>query len=186
MATRKSTSDWDRIQIEYLSGEDSIREIADRHEISDTAIRKRAKADGWARPVRTANRCEPERQPPPPPRSDPDEPVDASAVADGGRGLVSRMLDELDVTTSRRGELEDLIISATEGDEEDARRDAMLRAISLPGRANTLKTLALALKTLNEAAAPQGKKAQAQERANAIGGGSRFAAMGPPTLKAVK
>lgn len=94
------------------------------------------------------------------------------------------MLDELDVVTSRRGELEDIIIDATDGDDDDAKRTAMMRAVSLSGRANTLKTLALALKTINEASAPQGKKAAAQEKANEVG--RRFAPIGPPTLKAVK
>jgi hypothetical protein len=186
MAKRTNTIDWVRIELEYLDGEDSIREIADRHEISDTAIRKHAKAGGWQRQVRSAkraNRCEPVRSPPPPAPVDPETPVDAAAVADGGRGLVSRMLEELDVITSRRGELEDMIVDATDGDEEDTRRDAMMRAVSLPIRANTMKTLALALKTLNEASAPQGKKAQQQEKANEIG--RRFAPLGPPTLKAV-
>lgn len=183
---KKSTIDWARIEIEYFAGEDSIREIADRHEISDTAIRKRAKAEKWIRPVRTANRREPERSPPPPPPSEPDKPVEPSAIADNGRSLVARMLDELDAVTSRRGELEDLIIDATEGDDEDARRDSMMRAVSLSSRAATMKTLALALKTLNEASAPQGKKAAQQEKANSVGGGTRFAALGPPTLKAVK
>lgn len=186
MATRKTTIDWSRIAIEYLSGEDSIREIADRHEISDTAIRKHAKTAGWKREVRTPNRREPERSPPPPAAINPEEPLDASAIADGGRGLVARMLDELDVITSRRGELEDLIVEATDGDEEDARRDAMMRAVSLPGRANTMKTLALALKTLNEAAAPQGKKAAAQDRAREVAGGSRFRPVGTPSLSVVK
>ncbi|CAN5575941.1 hypothetical protein BH10PSE14_BH10PSE14_06600 [soil metagenome] len=184
--TKKSTIDWSRIELEYLAGEDSIREIADRHEISDTAIRKRAKAAGWVRAVRTANRREPERSPPAPPRIDPDSPREPSQIADDGRSLVARMLDELDTVTSRRGELEDIIIDATDGDEDEARRDAMLRATSLPSRANTMKTLALALKTLNEASAPQGKKQQQQDKAQSIGGGSRFAALGPPTLKAVK
>ncbi len=186
MAQRKSTIDWARIEIEYLAGEDSIREIADRHEISDAAIRKRAKAQGWVREVRSANRCEPARQPPPPPRSDPETPRDAGQIADDGRSLVGRMLDELDAVTSRRGELEDLIIAATDGDDDDSRRDAMMKALSLGNRANTMKTLALALKTLNEAVAPQGKKAAQQEKAAQIGGGSRFASLGPPTLKAVK
>jgi hypothetical protein len=186
MATRKSTIDWARIELEYLAGEDSIREIADRHEISDAAIRKKAKALGWVREVRSANRCEPARQPPPPPRSDPEAPRDHNQIADDGRGLVGRMLDELDAVTSRRGELEDLIIAATDGDDDDSRRDAMLKALSLGNRANTMKTLALALKTLNEAAAPQGKKAAQQERAAAVGSGSRFQGLGPPTLTAVK
>ena len=186
MAQQKSTLEWARIEIEYLAGEDSIREIADRHEISDTAIRKRAAKEGWLRPVRTANRREPDRQPPPPPRSDPEKPREPGSIADDGRGLVARMLDELDVVTSRRGELEDLIVDATDGDDDDSRRDAMLKAVSLPSRANTMKTLALALKTLNEASAPQGKKAAQQERAKEVGGGSRFQGLGPPTLKAVK
>jgi len=188
MAARKTTADWSRIELEYLAGDDSIREIADRHEISDTAIRKRAKAEKWVREprkVRTANRCEPERSPPPPAPIDADEPVEAGKIADGGRRLVWRMLDELDVITSRRGELEDMIIEATGGDDEEDRRATMMRAVSLTNRANTMKTLALALKTLNEASAPQGKKAATQDRANAVGGGRRFGAMGPPTLKAV-
>lgn len=186
MAKSRSTIDWPRIEIEYLAGEDSIREIADRHEISDAAIRKRAKKEGWVRTVRTPKRCEPERQPPPPPPASADEPADSAAIADDGRALALRMLDELDVVTSQRGELEDIIIAATEDDDDDAKRDALMKSISLPVRANTLKTIAQALKTLNESSAPQGKKAAAQEKANQIGGGQRFAALGPPKLKAVK
>jgi transposase-like protein len=181
---RKTTIDWPRIELEYLAGEDSIREIADRHEISDTAIRKRAKAEGWVRAVRSSQRREPVRQSPPPPKTDPESPLSAAEIADNGRSLVARMLDELDVITSRRGELEDMIIAATEDDDEDARRDAMMRSVSLSGRSNTLKTLATAFKTMNEAAAPQGKKAAAQEKADAVA--QRFRPMGPPALKAVK
>lgn len=184
MAARKSIDDWQRIEIEYCEGEVSIREIADRYELSDTAIRKRAKAEGWVRKVRTPKKCEPERSPPPPALTDPEKPADVAAIADGGRGLVHRMLDELDVVTSRRGELEDIIIAATDDDDEDARRDSMMRAVSLPSRANTMKTLALALKTLNEASAPQGKKAAQQVKADQVAG--RFRPVGAPTLKAVK
>lgn len=181
MASRRTTIDWPRIEIEYLAGEDSIREIADRHEISDTAIRKRAKAEGWVRTVRKPIKREPERAPSPPA---PAKTSDASTIADDGRALVARMLDELDVVTSRRGELEDIIIAATRNDDDDARRDAMMRAVGLSGRANTLKTLALAFKTINEASAPQGKKAAAQEKANEVA--QRFRPIGPPSLKAVK
>jgi hypothetical protein len=39
--------DWDAIRRDFEAGELSIREIARREGISDTAIRKRAKADGW-------------------------------------------------------------------------------------------------------------------------------------------
>jgi transposase-like protein len=184
MAQARSTCDWRRIEIEYCAGEDSIREIADRHGISDTAIRKRAKAEEWQRKVRTANHRELVPSPPPPPPSDPEKPLDPAEIANGGRALVSRMLDELDVVTSRRGELEDMIVAATEDDDDDSRRTAMMRAVGLPGRATVLKTLALAYKTLNEAAAPQGKKAAQQEKADQVA--NRFRGTGPPTLRSVK
>jgi hypothetical protein len=186
MATRKSAHDWDRIELEYLAGEDSIREIADRHEISEGAIRKRAKAEKWVRAVRRVRTARtsplarsetPEERPPAP---------DASVIADRGRGLVARMLDELDATTTHIGELEDIIEDVTSNDRDGKRRDGMLSAISLNGRAKTLKELATAFKTINEASAPQGKKAAAQERAREVAGGSRFRPVGTPALKVVK
>lgn len=186
MTSRRSTIDWPKIEREFLAGKDSIREIADRHGISDTAIRKRAKTGGWVRAASKPIRREPEPTLPAPPLVDLSEPIDPTSIADGGRGLVFRMLNELDIITTRRGELEDMIIAATERDDDDARRDAMMRSVNLTGRANNLKTLALAFKTLNEASAPQGKKAATQERAAQVGGTSRFAALGPPRLKAVK
>jgi transposase-like protein len=183
MATRKTSSDWDRIELEYLTGEASIREIADRHEISEGAIRKRAKAKKWIRSVRKACTV---RTSPREPRAAPAEPVpvpDAATIAERGRGLVDRMLDELDATTTHVGELEELIEIETAGDRSGQRRDGMLGAVSLGGRAKTLKELATAFKTLNETAAPKGKKAAQQDRANEIA--SRFRGVGPPTLKAV-
>lgn len=41
--------DWERIEAEYRAGQFSLREIARQHEISDTAIRKKAKEFGWKR-----------------------------------------------------------------------------------------------------------------------------------------
>jgi len=184
MATRKTASEWDRIELEYLAGEASIREIADRHEISEGAIRKRAKAEKWVRAVRKPQKV---RTTAPAAREAPAEPVpvpDAAVIAERGRGLVNRMLDELDATTTHAGELEELIELETEDDRDGRQRDGMLGAISLGGRAKTLKELATAFKTLNEAAAPQGKKAAQQDRADAVA--SRFRGVGPPTLKAVK
>ncbi|VXD07635.1 conserved hypothetical protein [Sphingomonas sp. T1] len=184
MATRKSTCDWDRIELEYLAGEASVREIADRHEISEGAIRKRAKAEKWVRTVRTLRTV---RTEPVAVAASPAEPVpvpDAAVIAERGRGLVARMLDELDATTTHQGKLEEMIEDETSGDREARRRDGMLAAISLTGRAKTLKELATAFKTINEASAPQGKKAGQQEKADQIA--NRFRGVGPPTLKSVK
>lgn len=185
MASRKNTVDWSRIELEYLAGEDSVREIADRHEISHTAIQKRAKAAGWVRPVATGNQRQPAAKPRPTTAAPvTDQPAESPVIADRGRRLVARMLDELDAITSHAGELEEAIIAETMGDRTSDRRATMMKAVSLDGRANTLKTLSLALKTINEASAPQGKKAAAQEKATEIG--RRFTPLGPPTLKAVK
>jgi len=65
--TSRSKADWEAIEREYRAGQLSIREIGRKHGVSDTAVRKEAKARGWVRgeaaPVRTegsrANRSEP-------------------------------------------------------------------------------------------------------------------------------
>ena len=190
MTERKKAPDWVAIRADYLRGEDSLRDIADWHGISDTAIRKRAKAEKWpVRPkqVRKATSCEPPVRTTPAPRprgaEAAEEAADPAAIATAGRGLVRRMLDELDTVTAHVGELEDMIVGETAGDENDKRRDGMFMAVTLPGRAKTLKELATAFKTLNEASAPQGKKAAAQGKADAIA--SRFRPLGPPSLKVV-
>ncbi|VWC90124.1 bacteriophage protein [Burkholderia aenigmatica] len=46
---KKAAPDWERIEADYRAGVLSIREIASQHGITDTAIRKRAARDGWAR-----------------------------------------------------------------------------------------------------------------------------------------
>lgn len=179
MAARKTSSEWDRIGLEYLAGEDSIREIADRHGISEAAIRKKAKAEGWVRAVRTpqpAHFCVLSR---PEPASEAVVPIGPAEIPDRGRELLGRMLEELDTATSRPGELDYLIEVACAGDDDDKRSDALLKVMSLGGRAATLKTLATAYKTLNEAGAPLGKKEAAQQAAANAGGG-RFRAMAPP------
>lgn len=185
MAARKTAEEWSRIQREYLAGEDSIREIADRHEISEAAIRKRAKAEKWQRTVRTR---EPVRTLLPVPRptpiaAAPTEPKPSAEIAEHARQLLGRMLDELDAVTGLQGELEEAIELATIDDDNDQRRDAMMKAVSLPARSMIAKNIATALKTINEASAPQGKKAAQQERASAAG--RKFGAIGAPTKAAL-
>ena len=184
MATRKTASEWDRIELEYLAGEASIREIADRHELSEGAIRKRAKAEKWVRAVRKPQKVRTSPEPRSTAPETPPAPVDAAVIAERGRQLVGRMLDELDATTTHAGELEELIELETADDRSSQRRDGMLGAISLGGRAKTLKELATAFKTINEASAPKGVKAARQDRADEVA--NRFRGVGPPTLKAVK
>ncbi|ECE6399604.1 hypothetical protein FNJ07_09525 [Salmonella enterica subsp. salamae] len=44
-----SKPDWEAIESAYRAGSLSIRAIADKHGVSDTAIRKRATQNGWQR-----------------------------------------------------------------------------------------------------------------------------------------
>lgn len=47
----KRQIDWEKIELDYRAGIMSIREIASKHGITDTAIRKKAKAQDWVRDV---------------------------------------------------------------------------------------------------------------------------------------
>lgn len=42
--------DWEAIKREYCAGQLSIRALAEKYGVSDTAVRKRAKADEWPKP----------------------------------------------------------------------------------------------------------------------------------------
>ena len=56
----KSGADWERIELDYRAGVKSLREIASEHGITEGAIRKRARRDGWERDLSV-------RAPSPPP-----------------------------------------------------------------------------------------------------------------------
>ncbi len=48
MGERRSF-DWERIESDFRAGQSTVREIARQHDLTEGAIRKRAKRDGWAR-----------------------------------------------------------------------------------------------------------------------------------------
>lgn len=186
---------WAQVRTAYEDGTLSIRAIARQAGCSDTAVRKKAREDNWQRsprqietPTQSARAAVAEivAAPPQPGSSAPvveppvpvraGETLDPKEIAKQGLGLIGRMLDELNATTSRIGELDDMIISATEGDPDSRRRTAMRRAVDLPSRAVVLKNLAAAAKALTEskdsAAAGTGKKEQAAAAAETAGQGS--------------
>jgi hypothetical protein len=181
MTDEKTTVDWAGIERDYTQTNRSIREIAGWFQISDTAIRKRARAEGWKRPEKatgshlqtTANL---------PAIEAPKEPPKVEEVLGRGRNLIDRLLDELDAETLHKGEME-VIIQMSETD--PARLNALRQAVSLPVRAKTLQTLALALKTMGEtvAEAPKGKKASKQAAAEELAEpGNKFAPRRGPRL----
>ncbi|MFC3060049.1 hypothetical protein [Paenirhodobacter populi] len=182
MAEKKKTIDWPSIRTDWEKSDWSIRRIAEWYQVSDGAIRKKAKTEGWPdrpqaahQPVRTST--EHRREPVMMAGIDATDP---SQIVGKGQNLIFRLLDELDATTTHFGALAELI----ETHEDDPRRKAaMLKAIELPGRANVIKALATAFKTWSEAKAPDGKKAQRQAAAQeAATGGSKFAPPVAPKL----
>lgn len=184
MNDRKSAPDWGAIEKDYRETIRSVREIAAWFSISEGAIRKRAKKDGWVRDAVEAAKAQEEadaalRVNIPRPIADVPK---IEEVIGRGRNLADRLLDELEAETMHRGELEAIIMM----NEVDPQRVAALKqAVSLPTRAKTLQTIALALKTMGETAdgGRSGKKAARQARAEtAAGGGSKFAAPSAPKL----
>lgn len=169
--------DWKGIEADYAAGRMSVREIARWYGLSEAAIRKKAKQAGW---VRSANPGHIEREPIARLSEPATEPAD---LADKARALAGRMMDELDAVTSLHGELEDMICTE---ESDPRRRQALLKAISLGERAKTLKDLSATMKTVNEASAPEGKKAQRQANAEQIAQQSRFQPRSGPRLAVIK
>jgi hypothetical protein len=186
MADENTQIDWGAIRRDYAVGSMSIRELARWYKISDTAIRKRAKAEGWERQeVQASSRREPANDAPRTPVSyTPATPETTSpeAIVGRGRNLTLRMLDELEAQTSRLGELETIIDMAVDTGDGGKQREALQQAISLKQRAEILKSLALASKTLTETSAPAGKKAERQASAEKVAKTSRFAPPSAPKL----
>lgn len=187
MNAKKTATDWPAIEAEYRAGEQSIRAIAEWFQISDTAIRKEAKKRKWTR----ANRADGSQQKQganqsPAVTAPIGEVSKVEEVLGRGRNLAERLLDELGAETLHKGEME-VIIQLNETDPE--RVQAIRQAISLPSRAKTLQTIALALKTMGETVSeqPKGKKAAQKSAAEAsTGPGGKFAPRpGPPKLSVV-
>lgn len=108
--------------------------------------------------------------------------TDPEQIVGRGQNLILRLMDELDASTSNAETIEELINIHIEDTRAKA---AMMKAVSLSGRAGVIKALATALKTLSEAktAAPEGKKAQRQAAAEAVAtSGNKFAPRSGPRL----
>lgn len=148
----KKSIDWNGIERDFRAGKTSIRQIAEWYDVSEGAVRKKAKAENWSQLQRPSGEEDAgtfRKLSLIPTVQTADE---AKAVFTEGRSLALRMLDELGATTSRQGELEDMILEETAGEKDGRRRVAMMRAVDLPNRAKTLKDLMLAAKTAVEVA----------------------------------
>ena len=173
MNAKKSATDWPAIEVEYRAGKQSIRAIAKWYQISDAAIRKEAKKRKWERANQPASSQQMVGANQSAIPAVIGEVSKVEEVLGRGRNLAERMLDELGAETLHKGEME-VIIQMNETDPD--RLQAIRQAISLPTRAKTLQTIALALKTMGETVtdAAKGKKAQRQETAEAASKSGKF------------
>lgn len=171
-STRKQT-DWERIEVEYRAGVLSLREIAGRHGITEGAIRKRAKRDGWSRNLdakvqakadELVRKAEVRKEVREKQETTERETVEASAkaIADvrlSHRNDISRnknlclgLLEELESQTIDRELYEGLGDMLRHPDDKgfDKLNDLYRKVINTPSRIDSMKKLADALKTLIE------------------------------------
>lgn len=184
MAEQKRQIDWPAIRADWENTDRSIRKLAEWYQVSDRAIRKKAASDGWAdRPAADRGQVRTKIQGADQPIKTSDiDPTDPEQIVSRGQNLILRLLDELDATTANADTIRQLIEIHVEDPRAQA---AMQKAVSLPGRAGVVKTLATAFKTWGEAAAaaPEGKKAQRQAAAEAVAtSGNKFAHRAGPRL----
>ncbi|KAA0592957.1 hypothetical protein J2848_005687 [Azospirillum lipoferum] len=184
---KRDDIDWTAIEAAFRAGTLSNRQIAERFGVSEANIRKRAKAGDWVRSAQPRAHLPVAEILPPIDRSArPVLPGEPREHVEHAREIAGRMLDELDAVTSHVGELEQLIEVETDDDRDGRRRAAMLKAISLPARSMTLKTIVQALAVAKEVAGVGiggGKKEEAKARAQeAAKPGNKFAPPAPPRL----
>lgn len=159
---KKHAIDWESIEREYRVGQLSIKEIGRRFGITHSAIVKRAKKDGWLRNLSGAVKTEIQNRllTGDAPLQSEKEIVDVAAKRGvelirehrrdigNGRALVTTLFQELKTASQDIEQLESAIQDETKGDKNSQRRSQMLRAVSLPSRAGTIRDLSMALSRL--------------------------------------
>lgn len=160
--------DWEAIERAYRAGALSIRTIAERQGVSDTAIRKKAKTLGWVRDLSEQVRKEVrsklvrgEVRNDQGANCELDAEIIEEAAEEGAQvvrshrrdirkatNIANLLMDDLLTTIKRREEIEDAIAEETADDESGFRRSSMLAAVALPSNAKTLFQLSSAMKNL--------------------------------------
>ena len=170
--TRK-VIDWESVEIQYRAGIRSLKDIGREFDVSDAAIVKRAKRDGWTRDLKAKIHAKAESkvseslvsaEVSAQTRVREREVIDANAAAIADvrlahrrdiqrtRGITMRLLEELEYQTGA----ENVFLLASLGDMmrspdeygRDKLNDLYRAIVSLPGRAKTMKDLAASLVSL--------------------------------------
>ena len=168
--TRK-VIDWESVEIQYRAGIRSLKDIGREFDVSDAAIVKRAKRDGWTRDLRAKIHAKAE--------SKVSESLvsaevsaqtkvrerevieaNAAAIADvrlahrsdirRSRELTNKLLDELEGLTDNRELFEQLgeLMHSPDDKGMDRLNDLYRKVVELPNRTKVMKDLAETLKTL--------------------------------------
>lgn len=169
----KKVIDWEKIELDYRSGVKSLREIATDHEISEGAIRKRAKRDDWSRDLSAKIKAKADdlvRKEQVRSEVRTQSTISEKETIDANANLVAsvRLSQRKDIQRSRKiamslfDELEHQVgienvenleklgeLLRTEDDKgRDALNDLYMKIISMPGRVKSMKDLSDTLKTL--------------------------------------
>ena len=168
--TRK-VIDWESVEIQYRVGIRSLKDIGREFDVSDAAIVKRAKRDGWTRDLRAKIHAKAE--------SKVSESLvsaevsaqtkvrerevieaNAAAIADvrlahrndirRSRALTNKLLEELECLTDNRELFEQLgeLMHSPDDKGMDRLNDLYRKVVELPNRTKVMKDLAETLKTL--------------------------------------
>ncbi|MDB5618454.1 hypothetical protein [Tardiphaga sp.] len=173
-----NSTDWIRIGEAYNAEDLSIRALAKRFGISDTAVRKEAKKRGWVKFAVATPDCEPQREPAREPEHRRHEPRRMNAgtttkqLVDRGRGIILSLMAELEYLNEHAALLMELVDANFTGEKDAATRAKLLKALDHEVRTKSSNQLATALAKLTDAA--PGKKEQAEEDSKTAAAGTEW------------
>lgn len=160
----KMKTDWPAIEAEYRVGQLSNRMIAEKHGVSEGMIRKKAKAQGWLKDltdkVRREVRTQLVRDSVRTPNVSERDAVTQAGITGAevvrthrkdvrtASGLVSLLMEQLHSAAEDRESLENTISEMCAEDEKGIRESRLMKAVSLPTHAGTIRDLSTALKNL--------------------------------------
>ena len=171
--TKRTTPDWERIELDYRAGIKTLRQIGEAHGISHAAISKRAKKDGWERDLKAKIQAKADslvtkaavtKEVSKQAAASERETIEANAHAianvklahrrdiQRSRSIVMALLDEMEAQSGAESAanlrlLGEYLASDTV-DASEKLQDLYQRIISLPQRAKTMKDLGESLRVL--------------------------------------
>lgn len=159
---RNKNIDWERIEKLYRLGQLSVREIARQQEVQPSTITRRAEKDGWTQDLSELVRQKSNAtllsntNATPLTRADVDVAV-ATVVQvvrehrrdiSTGRGIVNLLMSQLVDVVGQRNDFEELIDLECAADKTTERRTKLMKAVSIPAHAGTVRDLSVAMKNL--------------------------------------